>query len=257
VERFFDVRLEKAYTRSDWSRRPLGAEQLDYCYQDVAYLVPLMDIQHQRLRDAELLEEAQIEFERLALREAQPKEFDPHGWVRIRGSRDLSLDKQGVLAALFVLRDRIARRLDRPPFKVLGNDTLLRLAQAAPRRLEQLRQVKGVSSYVAGRMGRDVLVAVQQGLDHGEPPERPRPPRRAEGQRRMDMQAQQRFAALKDWRSAASQKSGVTTMAILPNYAMSEVARLVPRSLDELAGVPGVGRRRAERWGKEILEQLR
>src|SRR5688572_29252584 len=69
VERFFGVVLEKAYTRCDWGRRPLDARQLEYCYLDVAYLVPLMEIQKGRLAEADLTEEAAIEFERLAQRE--------------------------------------------------------------------------------------------------------------------------------------------------------------------------------------------
>jgi HRDC domain-containing protein/helix-hairpin-helix protein len=49
----------------------------------------------------------------------------------------------------------------------------------------------------------------------------------------------------------------VTTMAILPNYAMFEVARLRPNTIDQLAAIPGVGGKRATRWGREILDVLR
>ena len=47
------------------------------------------------------------------------------------------------------------------------------------------------------------------------------------------------------------------TLAILPNYAMFDVARRRPRSLDELESVPGVGRARTEKWGTEILRLVR
>ena len=46
-------------------------------------------------------------------------------------------------------------------------------------------------------------------------------------------------------------------MAILPNYAMFEVARLRPAALELLAAIPGVGGKRAERWGAEILGAMR
>jgi superfamily II DNA helicase RecQ len=71
------------------------------------------------------------------------------------------------------------------------------------------------------------------------------------------MTAQKRLGKLKDWRSVASQRTKITTMAILPNYAMFEVARICPRSEDQLAGIPGVGDKRAVRWGAEILEAMR
>lgn len=255
VERFFSVTLEKAYTRCDWGRRPLDERQLEYCYHDVAYLVPLMEIQRERLGEADLLEEAQIEFDRLARREPAPREFDAHGWLRIQGAKDLSWAQQAVLHELFAVRIQHARRMDRPVFKVIGNDTLLRIAHRMPTHVDELRQVRGVSHYVVGRMARDLLAAVERGRQAGSPPPRPRTP--PDPERRMDMNAQRRLGLLKEWRNAASARSGRTTMAILPNYAMFEVAKLRPRNEEELAQIPGVGAKRTERWGGEILDLMR
>lgn len=255
VLRFFGVTLEKAYTRCDWGRRPLDRNQLEYSYHDVAYLVPLADIQRGRLEEADLAEEAAIEFERLALREPAAREFDPHGWLRIDGAKHLPSPKQAVLHELFLVRDRHARRMDRPVFKVIGNDVLLRIADRLPEQGEDLRGIRGVSSYVVGRMGRDLVAAVERGLESGAPPPRPRNP--GDPARRMDMNAQRRLGALKEWRNEASRRSGRTTMAILPNYAMFDVAKLRPRTLEELAAIPGVGTKRAELWGAEILELTR
>jgi ribonuclease D len=256
VIRFFNVTLEKAYTTCDWAKRPLDAKQLEYSYHDVAFLVPLMEIQKARLVEADLVEEASIEFERLALREAAKKEFDPHAWAKITGARELSGVQAAALARIFALRDRHSRSLDRPPFKVVGNDTMVRIAKAAPDSIERLRGIKGVSSYVAGRMGREILDALAAAAAEGAPPPRPRG-RPSDPERRLDMSAQKRLGKLKDWRSIASQRTKVTTMAILPNYAMFEVARLVPRSAEELAAIPGVGAKRATRWGDEILGALK
>lgn len=251
VERFFGVTLDKAYTRCDWARRPLSREQLAYSYLDVAYLVRLMEIQQDRLDQADLLEEAQIEFDRLCLREPGNREFDPTGFWRIKGVKDLDPPQQAALAELFKVRERHAEKLDRPVFKVIGNETLLRLAAAAPRSGNELRRVKGVSSYVAGRMGRDIVAAIQRGLEKGIPPQRPRPA--PDPSRRLGIAGQKRLGQIRDWRNEASKKHELTTMAILPNYAMFEVARLRPRTIDELAAVDGVGPKRADRWGKALL----
>jgi ribonuclease D len=256
VIRFFGVTLEKAYTRCDWAKRPLDEKQLEYCYHDVAFLVKLMEIQRERLAEADLLEEAAIEFERLARREPAKKEFDPHAWVKLPGARELDPPQQAALARLFALRDRHARQLDRPPFKVLSNETLVRLARAMPESGERLRGVKGVSAYVSGRMAREIEDAFATARREGGPPPRPRIAS-GDPSRRLDMPAQKRLGRIKDWRAAASERTRVTTMAILPNYAMFEVARLRPGTLESLAAIPGVGEKRARRWGAEILETMR
>ncbi|MCG3133164.1 MAG: Ribonuclease D [Planctomycetes bacterium] len=255
VERFFGVVLEKAYTHCDWGRRPLDERQLEYCYLDVAYLVPLMEIQRSRLEEADLLEEAAIEFDRLAKREPQQREFDPFDWTRIKGSRDLSPVQQAALHGMFAVREQHARRLDRPLFKVIGSEPLLRLAQKLPETTDDVRAVKGVSAYVAGRMAKEFVAAVEHARRVGAPPPRPRPP--LDPERRMDIHAQHRLGALKEWRNQASQRSRRTTFAILPNYAMFEVARLRPADEESLAAIPGVGRKRAAEWGGEILPLLK
>ena len=78
-----------------------------------------------------------------------------------------------------------------------------------------------------------------------------------DSRRRLDFQAQKRLGKLRDWRNEAAESNGVTTLAILPNYAMFEVARVRPHTADELAGIAGVGERRVEKWGSEILGILR
>jgi ribonuclease D len=254
VHRFFGVELAKAYTRCDWGKRPLGEEQLAYSYYDVAYLVPLRAIQLERLQTADLLEEAEIEFRRLALREPTVKAFAAGDWGRIKGSRDLSTGEQAVLAELYRVRYDHASRIDRPLFKVIGNDTMLRLARAKPRGSRDLHAVRGLSSYARKRMQADLLDAVKRGLSQDGPP--PRTKRRTDPARRLDLAAQKRLGRLRDWRNDASEGTGLTTYAILPNYAMFEVAKLRPRTEDELAALDGIGGKRARRWGAEILKLL-
>ncbi len=254
VSRYFDVQLEKAYTRCNWGHRPLGEEQLEYSYLDVAFLVELMDIHHQRLVEADLLEEAQIEFERLSHRESSPRSFNPHGWAKIKGARKLSPLEQSVLAELYAVRDQHSRKQDRPEFKVVGNDTLARLARSMPTSANQIRSTKGISSYAGGRMARDLLAAVARGRERAMP--LPIPRTKPDPARRLDQPGQKRLGRLREWRAATSEDAGRTTLAILPNYAMFAVARARPRTREDLAAIPGVGEKRSHEWGEAILRLL-
>jgi len=255
VERYFGVVLAKAHTKADWGKRPLTRAELEYSYLDVAYLVELEGIQRERLEDADLMAEAEIEFVRLAAREPVVREFDPHGWGRVKGSRDLPSEQQAILHALHAVRDAHARKLDRPVFKVLGNEAILRIARARPASRAALGEVKGVSSYASSRMANALLDAVRQGMERGKAP--PLPRKRTDPAKRLDHAGQKRLGRVRDWRNGVSARAGITTLAILPNYAMFEVARERPRTIEELEGLPGVGRCRAEKWGAKILELVR
>jgi len=160
VEAHFGVKLSKAFQRSDWGRRPLTHEQLAYAALDTRYLLPL----HARL-SAELearggLERAREEFARIAAVEPRERVFDPEGFKRIRGSAELDEVGSRVLRALYLAREERARVSDRPPFKVLGDHTLLALARARPRSPATLRGVHGMTPSVIRRMGTAILQAV-------------------------------------------------------------------------------------------------
>jgi ribonuclease D len=209
-----------------------------------------------RLKEAELVEEASIEFRRLEVRDPAPRAFDPWGFLRIRGSRDLPERGRAVLRALVAMREERSKELDRPPFKVLANDTLLRIAAKHPADLGALRGIRGITPFVLKRHGEDILAAVRTGLADPEPvPNRApaTPPEPGDGDRRLSFAAQKRHGRLKEWRSARSAALGRTTLAILPNPALFEVARTPPRDVAALAAVPGVGTHRARLYGEEIL----
>jgi len=165
VEAHFGVKLSKAFQRSDWGKRPLAPEQIAYAALDTHYLLPL----HQRLT-ADLaargeLEPARQEFARIASAEPRERLFDPEGYRRMRGVRELDAAGVRVLRALYLAREERARSADRPPFKVLGDHTLLELARVRPRTAAMLRGVHGVTSSVMRRMGEAILAAVAQGED--------------------------------------------------------------------------------------------
>ncbi len=161
VEAHFGVRLHKGFQRSDWGRRPLTREQLAYAALDTHFLLPL----HARLlADLEakgLVEAARQEFGRIAAVEPRERVFDPEGWRRIKGARELDPPGARILRALFLAREERARASDRPPFKVLGDHTLLALARARPRTAAELEAVPGMTPSVLRRMGDAVLEAVK------------------------------------------------------------------------------------------------
>ena len=220
----FDVNLPKEEQRSDWSRRPLTKRQLSYAAADVLYLIQLAEKLGKELRAAKRKRWAQEEFEALCRREWTEREFDELGYLRIKGARKLDPKSLSVLRELYLMRDSRAREMDRPPFKVIGNRTLLEIAERRPKKLDDLREIKGMTDLLLRRLGREVMGAVREGRksEHGPIP------KLSSGRRRMDRQCEKRLAALKRWRAKRGPASWSSTRACCaptPRWRRSPCAR--------------------------------
>jgi ribonuclease D len=250
AERHFDVKLPKDEQRSDWSVRPLRQRQLNYAAADVLYLIDLAEILGKELRQAKRMRWAREEFETLTRREWPDRQFDELGYLRIKGARRLDPKGLSILRELYLTRDARARELDRPPFKVLGNRTLLEIAERKPRKLAELSEIKGITDLLIRRIGRHVMAAVRSGRkqDHGPIPKLP-----SSGRRRMDRQTERRLAALKRWRTTRAQQLSMDPGVLCPNSALEAIAWSAPGRARELEDVPELKRWFVREFGAEVV----
>ena len=253
AERHFQVNLPKEQQRSDWSHRPLSPRQLSYAAADVLYLIPMVEILRKELRKAKRMRWAEEEFDALTLREWPEREFDPLGYLRIKGARKLDGNALSILRELFLLRDKRAREIDRPPFKVLGNRTLLEVAESQPKKLADLSKIRGISDLIMRRMGREVMEAVREGrkTEHGPIP------RLSNGRRRMDRHTERRLVALKKWRTTCSQNLSIDPGVLCPNSSLEAIAFRDPQALSDLEEISELKRWFIREFGKEVTETSR
>ena len=250
LEENFGVHTNKRYQRYNWGKRPLEPEALAYACMDTHYLLPLRRLQADALMQLGRGEEAQEVFDQIAASEAMSSSFDPQDFRRIKGASDLSSRELAILRELYVWRDRQGRRQNRPVFRVLGNHTLIALAQAHPRTLDGLASVSGMKPYHVRRYGRSILRAVKQGM-HAHPPETPPPPpRRPE-------EDVARFQALRTWRKRVAAKRGVDSDVIVSNAVLWALAEQHPRTLDGLRHIEGLGPWKRKVYGEAMLSVLR
>jgi len=255
AERHFDLRLPKDEQRSDWSQRPLRESQLVYAAADVEHLIALAEVLERELRRLKRLGWAEEEFRALERRQWPEREFDRLGYLRIKGARALDPQALSVLRELYLVRDRRAREIDRPAFKVLGNRTLLEIAEKQPDAEAELGAIKGVTELILRRFGRDILAAVQRGLKkaHGPIP-------RLEGaipRRRMDRRAERRLVALKRWRSTRASELALDPGVLCPNTALEAIALENPADAAGVARLPEVKPWFARSFGDDVVAALR
>jgi len=61
---------------------------------------------------------------------------------------------------------------------------------------------------------------------------------------------------LREWRRGTARDQGVPAYVVMLDTTMEELCRKRPRTVAELRQVPGLGERKTERYGKEILQAL-
>lgn len=172
LEANFGVRLNKRLQRANWGERPLTSELLDYARLDTHYLVALHDRLAGELAAAGRAAEAQEEFARLErMSGGAANGANPHAFWRINGARDLAPAQAAVLRELHHYRERQAERADRPPFKIMSDQTLLEVTRAAPRELGDLAGLTGMTPQQIRRHGTQLLAAVRRG--QAAPPAHP------------------------------------------------------------------------------------
>jgi len=72
----------------------------------------------------------------------------------------------------------------------------------------------------------------------------------------LDAEGLERFEALKAWRSEVAKEHGLPAYVIFQNTTLAEMARVMPGDLTELGEISGVGAKKLEAYGREILRVL-
>ncbi len=169
LEAVLKVRLNHNETFSDWSRRPLKETQMLYAADDVRYLVPLVAELRASLAKRARGDWAQAEIER---RFCNPDAVggDPdRAWRKVQRRGRLSPQAQAVLIDVAAWREQSARRRDQPSGWIMKDPTLVEIARAAPRTMEDLQQIRGIGKGLGERDGGDLLEAVGRGLERTPP----------------------------------------------------------------------------------------
>ncbi len=246
----FGIHTNKHYQRHNWGKRPLDENALVYACLDTHYLIPLRHIQADELRRQGRWEEAREVFDQIAAVEPSFDTFSAEGFWHIKGVWELAPGEQSILRELYVWRDKEARRQDCPPFKVLDDRTMVELARAAPRTIDELPGLRGMSSYRVQRYGQRIIWAVKRGLSAEPPSPPPMPQRRPE-------KVVARFRALQAWRKCQAERRGVDADVILSNAVLWALAERPPRSFEDLLRVEGLGPWKREAYGQALLELLK
>jgi len=158
------------------------------------------------------------------------------------------------------LRKALSGRTRVPEFGVFSEEVLTALAEAAPRTVEEVMRVPGVTRTLLDRWGTPLMGVLtgQSSLPSGRPAKRQRRPPAAEAAEapRPTREQSELYARLKALRANLARDAGLPAYCVFGDRTLVEMARRRPLSEAELLAVPGVGPAKLERYGKAFLDLL-
>ncbi len=248
----FGVTAEKKYQKKNWSERPLPQPMLDYAAKDSFYLLSLANMLEDELRIKGRLFCVDEECERLSKVRANQSEFS-HFFLKFKGSGKLDSRSLTVLETILQFRDDMARKLDRPPFKVFGNSQVKKMVKEKPRNLSELKGTACLSARQINRFGRTLSRKIDKVLNLPEDALFVYPKKAGY---RVGAKAAKRVKALKKWREQRANEMCLDPAIVCSNTQIQSVAAIHPETPNDLKGISGIRDWQIELFGHEICSVL-
>jgi len=232
VQTLLGIHLHKSHTRTDWSRRPLSAGQIEYALDDVRHLLPLRERLSERLRQLGRYAWFEAEMQEL---QAETLAVDPQqAWRRIKSFADLDPHRRRLAQALAAWREERAMQSDRPRGWILPDGALRDIVLRVPRNQGALAAIQELPPGICQNSGAQLLALV--GAAAVPDPAPPLPPRQRPDPERLALIA----------RLAETTRRTAATLALAPELLATR------RDLEQLAGGARDGAA-LRGWRREVI----
>ncbi|MGM0642241.1 MAG: ribonuclease D [Thermodesulfobacteriota bacterium] len=252
LKEYFNVDLDKKFQKTDWTRRPLTGEMLAYCAADAAYLVELSDILKQKLSAEGRLEWAAQECEKQS-RVRYEAGKDSFLFLKFKGAGKMDSRTLTVLEFLLRARRKIAEKKDLPLFKVMGANSIARMAWKKPVTKGMLKRTGALSEKQMAMYADQCIRAVKEAVELPAAELFTYP--KSRGARLSEME-QKRVKALKKIRTEKSTSTGIEEGFLMNNTLITALAKENPARREEVFGMENMSPWQAELLADDVLRVL-
>jgi len=240
LERYFAITVDKTHQRADWAMRPLPPAMLEYATSDTRHLIELSGKMREELIAVGRWDWAQEEFARLETIRFAEKDLNGEDFRRLKGLNALDRRSLAIAKSLYDFRDSLARKADRPPFKIFGNDIILDVAKTKAATPDALAGIKSLVPAIRRRYERDILRHVKEAMALSEEAL----PEKGETKPWMrDKALETRVSKLKDIRDKKAKELKIDPGVLAPRHVLTAIA--TTRNLDEVPAMRD--------WQKRVL----
>ncbi len=161
VKQCINIDLDKAHSRTDWTKRPLDPAQIEYAADDVRYLRDIYKLLKQELEQKNRRHWLDDDF--AALTNIDSFKPEPETiWRKIKGAGRLKGIQLAVLQKLASWREQRALKSNRPRRWILKDDILIDLAKLSPDSIEKFSMIRGLENSLIERHGKQLLDEIKQ-----------------------------------------------------------------------------------------------
>ena len=253
IGKYLNINLDKKYQKKDWSKRPLPQEMIDYAAGDVIHLHTLAQVCEKELekkcRLAWVLEECD------ALSKVRPVLSDEEPlFLKFKGAGRLKSKSLAVLEALLQFRKGVAEKKDKPLFKIIGNDSIMKIATAKPVTIRRLKGIKALSGNQINMYGNDLIEMVARALKLPENKLPVYPKKKAQV---LPDGVPERIKALKSWRASKAKALEIDPGIICNNVLITSIAIQNPVDRRAIHRIKEMKNWQKNEFGREIITFLR
>ena len=164
VSTLLNINLNKAYTRTDWTLRPLSPQQLKYAADDVIYLCKIYEMMQAKLAKLNRLDSLEEDFKALynpELYEVKPE----NAWKKIKGKKKLTGKQLSIVQSLTQWREQLAKSKNKPKNWLIRDDLIIELAKLQPTTMKDLGLVRQINDTLMRRHGALLCQLISKALE--------------------------------------------------------------------------------------------
>ncbi|MEC9019311.1 MAG: ribonuclease D [Nitrospinota bacterium] len=163
IQKALGKHIHKNETYTDWCRRPLSQNQIQYAIDDVRYLMPAYESLLEKLKQLNRSNWMKGEVSNwedsatFALPDPQTR------YMKIKSLRSLKPRNMAVLRELAAWRERLAVTRDCLAKSIVRDETLLEIARKMPADIKDLSSIRGFYHKELGKSGKAIIESVKRG----------------------------------------------------------------------------------------------
>lgn len=174
VKRTCGVQLEKKYTRTDWTKRPLSDGELNYAMDDVRYLIKIYRDLTSDLTDRNRLSWIQADLQKMSDKSSYQLDMS-RLWMRLKGVQRLKGVALNNADQLCRWREQKAIDRNRPRRWIMKDEDIVDIARLKPASHHELEQIGSLSKDYVRKNGDAILQVLSNAssIDSSDYPQQP------------------------------------------------------------------------------------